>query len=89
MLAACSIVASAIGLAVIYGMVPYLNPDEVPRINDFSRVTYGSFHRIGWAAFVIWIIFTCFHGYGGAYLHFPSIFVIITFDKTGLLCDQT
>ena len=82
-LAVCSIVASARGLAVIYGMVPFLNAYEVPRIDDFSRVTYGSFHRIGWAAFVAWIIFTCFHGYGGAYKFSIEKFTI-TFDKTEL-----
>ena len=81
MLAACWIVASAIGLAVIYGMVPYLNPYEVPSINEFSRVTYGSFHRIGWAAFVAWIIFACIHGYGGAYTFFFKK-CISSFDKT-------
>ena len=64
-------------------MVPFLNAYEVPRIDDFSRVTYGSFHRIGWAAFVAWIIFTCFHGYGGAYKFSIEKFTI-TFDKTEL-----
>lgn len=52
-----------IGLAVVYGMVPYLNPSE--EMSDFVRVSYGSLHRLTWAACVAWVIFACIHGYGG------------------------
>ena len=52
-------------VAIIYGMIPYLNPKLVPEIDSLVRITYGTLNRIGWAAVVCWIIFACFYGYGG------------------------
>lgn len=57
--------ATAIGLAIIYGLIPYLNEDEVPVISQFVRISYGSFHRLAWSVAVGWLIFACVHGYGG------------------------
>lgn len=62
---ACWFFASLIGLAVLYGMVPYLNEIEVPEMNNVARVSYGSLHRFAWATVVAWIVFACIHGYGG------------------------
>ncbi|XP_059352860.1 nose resistant to fluoxetine protein 6-like isoform X2 [Daphnia carinata] len=65
-------IASLIGLAVLYGMVPYLNEYEVPDMNDVARVSYGALHRFAWATSVAWIVFACIHGYGGLVNRFLS-----------------
>ena len=57
--------ATVTALAIIFGMVPYLNEDEVPVINPLIRVSYGALHRSAWATAIGWIIFACTHGYGG------------------------
>ena len=40
--------AIAIGLAVVYGLVPYIDEQKVPHINDGVRVAYGSLNRFAW-----------------------------------------
>ena len=64
--------ATAVGLAVVYGLVPYLNEEEVPEMNSFARVSYGSLHRLAWSIAVGWLIFACVHGYGGPVNRFLS-----------------
>ena len=66
------VLATAIGLAVVYGLIPYLNEEEVPVMNSFVRVFYGSFHRLAWSVAVGWLIFACVHGYGGPVNRFLS-----------------
>ena len=66
------VLATAIGLAVVYGMVPYLNETELPVINSFVRVSYGSLHRLAWSLTVAWLIFACVNGYGGPVNKFLS-----------------
>lgn len=57
--------ATAVGLAVLYGLLPYLSEEIVPEINPVVSVAYGSLHRLAWATAVGWVIFACIHGYGG------------------------
>ncbi|XP_057365085.1 nose resistant to fluoxetine protein 6-like [Daphnia carinata] len=57
--------SSAIILAVIYGLVPYLDENEVPTINPAISLFYGSLHRTAWAIAVAWIVYACTRGYGG------------------------
>ncbi len=57
--------AFAIGLAVAYGLVPYLDPSAVPEIDKVIQVAYGSFSRLAWSVAVGWVIFACIKGYGG------------------------
>ena len=66
------VLATAVGLAVVYGLVPYLDEKQVPEINSFSRVSYGSFNRLAWSIAVGWLIFSCVHGYGGPVNKFLS-----------------
>lgn len=61
------VAASAIGLAIAYGLVPYLDPVDVPEIVKVIQVAYGSFSRLAWSVAVGWVIFTCIKGYGGKY----------------------
>ena len=70
--------ATAIGLAVVYGLnVPIRTPGDVHSITlpDIGNETvelslaanaiYGGFHRFAWAVAVGWVIFACCRGYGG------------------------
>lgn len=52
------------GLAAVYGMVPYLGDESIP---DFPRVAFGALHRFVWAIAVSWVVFACTRGYGGKY----------------------
>ena len=59
------IVAAAIALAVLYGLIPYMqitNKDELP---SAISITYGSLHRFAWGISIAWVIFACVTGYGG------------------------
>ena len=64
--------ATAVGLAVVYGLIPYLNEKQIPEMNSFARVSYGSFNRLAWSIAVSWLIFACVHGYGGPVNKFLS-----------------
>jgi hypothetical protein len=57
--------SSAIILAVIYGLIPYLDETAVPAIDPTVSLFYGSLHRTAWAAAVAWIVYACTKGYGG------------------------
>ena len=73
--------ASAIGLAIVYGLIPYLNEDKVPEMNSFVRVSYGSLNRLVWSVVVGWVIFACVHGYGGPVNRFLSGQVFIPLSR--------
>jgi len=68
------LLAISIALAVIFGLVPYLDEEQVPDINDFAQVAYGTLNRLAWATAVAWVIFACSRGYGGL---FKSTFSLI------------
>ena len=50
---------------MVYGLIPYLNETDMPEINSFVRIAYGSLNRLAWSAAVGWVIFASTHGYGG------------------------
>ena len=76
--------AWAVGLAVIYG----LDANEYNMTNTepsfAARVIFNTFHRLGWGLAMSWLIFACFHGYGGDKLSTSTLTlktVIISFGK--------
>lgn len=64
--------AIAIALAVLFGLVGLLDPKEVHKIDDATRVIYGSFHRFAWSIAVAWVIFACVQGQGSLVNDFLS-----------------
>ncbi len=59
------VLSTAVGLAIIYGLSPYLDESEVPDIDPILKMTYGPLHRTAWGMVIAWIIFACSRGYGG------------------------
>jgi len=57
--------STAVALAVVYGLVPFLREDKVPHVDDLTRVAYGSLNHFAWALSLSWVIFACIKGYGG------------------------
>jgi len=45
-------------------MMVVAKEDNIP-ISPLISVSYGALHRPAWAAAIGWIVFACFHGYGG------------------------
>lgn len=70
-------IAALFGLAVIYGMTPYLDETTAPVINPFVRVSYGALHHSAWAIAIGWIIFACTHGYGGVSFYYSRAIVFL------------
>merc|ERR1712137_1192825 len=64
--------AVTIGFAVLFGVSSLLDPKAVPKIDDATRVIYGSFHRFAWSIAVAWVVFACIQGYGGVVNRFLS-----------------
>ncbi|XP_046461507.1 nose resistant to fluoxetine protein 6-like [Daphnia pulex] len=59
------ILSAAVGLAIVYGLAPYVDPSKVPEVSSLLKMTYGPLHRTAWAFVITWIIFACSRGYGG------------------------
>ena len=57
--AGCWILATCLGLSVIYGL------DPLGQHNAVENATYGGLNRLAWAVAVGWLIFACSRGYGG------------------------
>lgn len=57
--------SAVVGLAVLYGLAPYVDISKVPEIDPALKMTYGPLHRTAWAMSIAWIIFACTRGYGG------------------------
>lgn len=57
----------AVGLAIVYGLAPYVDESTVPEISPALKMTYGPLHRTAWACVIAWIIFACSRGYGGMF----------------------
>lgn len=55
-------VATAIGLAVVYGLYDDINNE---RLSTEVAAFYNSVHRTAWGICVSWVIFTCATGNGG------------------------
>jgi hypothetical protein len=60
--------SAAVGLAIVYGLTPYVDPSKVPEISPLLKMTYGPLHRTAWAFVIAWVIFACSRGYGGSVL---------------------
>lgn len=59
--------STAVALAIVYGLVPYIDENKVEKIDDLTRVAYGSLSRFAWAVSISWVIFACIKGYGGTF----------------------
>lgn len=73
--------ATAIALAVLYGLSGLLDPATVPEIDEATKVIYGTFHRTAWAIAVGWLIFACCTGNGGPVNSFLSWKVFIPLSR--------
>ena len=78
--------STAAGLAIVYGMTPYVDESKVPEISSAVSMTYGTLHRTAWAFVIGWIIFACSRGYGGKLNRKPFFDIILT---PVLICDAT
>lgn len=66
--------STAVGLAIVYGLTPYVDQSEVPEVSPVVHMIYGPLHRAAWAFVIAWIIFACSRGYGGiCHLNFDYI----------------
>ena len=78
--------SAAVGLAIVYGLYPYVDPSKVPEVSSLLKMTYGPLHRTAWACVIAWIIFACSRGYGGKLIfnrqsvstHFDLVHIFIT-----------
>ena len=58
--------AFASGVSVLYILDPVnINAGVKEFPTTAMSVLYGGFHRIAWTFTLGWVIFACFHGYGG------------------------
>ena len=66
------LLAIGTGLAIVYGLYPYVNEADVPEIDPIVQMTYGPLNRIAWSIALAWVVLTCVHGYGGnqIFIHF-------------------
>jgi len=62
--ALCWLLATGIGIAVIYGLdfSRALTQKPYPIV---SSAFYGGFHRLAWGVALGWVVFACSRGYGG------------------------
>ncbi|XP_066939051.1 nose resistant to fluoxetine protein 6-like [Macrobrachium rosenbergii] len=69
------LIATATGLAVIFGMYDYNQIGKYPGYNWADSIFYASLHRLAWGLALVWVVFACHYGYGGyvnSFLSHPS-----------------
>jgi len=59
------ILALSLLFVVVYGTDIAEYNENIEDPSKTSRVMFNSFHRVAWTAGLGWIVFACFHGYGG------------------------
>lgn len=77
--------STAVALAIVYGLSPYVNQSTVPEISFAVKISYGPLHRTAWACVIAWIIFACSRGYGGL----SSIIVSLLIQIFGIRLSLT
>jgi len=70
--ALCWLYSTFTGLAVVYGLAPFLDQSQVVTLPSGLRILYGSLHRVTWAIALGWVVFACIKGYGGVVNRFLS-----------------
>lgn len=61
------VLAFGSGLAIVYGL-EVMDPliSGITNLTEAETIIYGSFHRLGWALCLCWVIVACHYGFGGA-----------------------
>ncbi|XP_068229853.1 nose resistant to fluoxetine protein 6-like isoform X1 [Palaemon carinicauda] len=68
-------IATATGLAVLFGMYDYNQLGQYPGYHWADSIFYGSLHRLAWGLALAWVVFACHYGYAGpvnTFLSHPS-----------------
>jgi len=58
-------IAFGIGLSCIFALDTHEYNATGTQPSQLARVLFNTFQRAGWAVALGWLIFACFHGYGG------------------------
>ncbi len=53
------------GIAVVYAQDTYANMMQLKEPSKVADVLNNTFSRSAWGFALAWLIFACFHGYGG------------------------
>jgi len=57
--------SAAVLIAVVYGRDEYEAKIDPESVSKLGNVFYGSLHKLAYSLALSWLVFACFHGYGG------------------------
>jgi len=59
------ILSLALIMIVVYGLDMYKVIQDPEYYSKLANVSYQCFHRLAYSLALSWLVFACFHGYGG------------------------